>query len=87
MIVGIRRVTLTMKNLFYKVKIPACKLFLHLPDYSLDTNQVLMWLAELLGQERGMDICLKNASSAEWVFDPHTEVDPGYWFLGSLQIP
>lgn len=33
-----------------------------------------MWLAELLGRERGEKVQLKNASSSQWVCDPHIKV-------------
>lgn len=37
--------------------------------------QVLMWLAELLGQEIGMEAQLRNASSTRWICDPHKAVN------------
>lgn len=33
-----------------------------------------MWLAELLGRERGEEVQLKNAPLTQWVCDPHTKV-------------
>lgn len=33
-----------------------------------------MWLTELLGRERGMEVQLKNALSTQWVCDPHVKV-------------
>lgn len=33
-----------------------------------------MWLAELLGNERGEQVHLKNASSTQWICDPHVKV-------------
>lgn len=45
-----------------------------------------MWLAELLGRERGEEVRLKNRSSTQWVCDPHVQVHfVGYFFL-SLQL-
>lgn len=36
-----------------------------------------MWLAELLGRERGLDVDFRNAPSTTWVCDPHTKVYSG----------
>lgn len=33
-----------------------------------------MWLAELLGRERGEEVQLKNAPSTKWTCDPHVKV-------------
>lgn len=45
-----------------------------------------MWLAELLGQEIGMEAHLRNASSTSWICDPHKAVNVApLQFLPSIQ--
>lgn len=41
-----------------------------------------MWLAELLGRERGEEVQLKNTSSTQWICDPHVKVH----FHGQLHL-
>lgn len=43
-----------------------------------------MWLAELLGRERGEEVQLKNDPSTKWTCDPHVKVHfPSYYFSNS----